>query len=139
MKDFSKLTIEDFKEFPIWTWADDENEDLVISITDEIQPEDHDSIFVLSDFNFKDGSNRQGYIGIRNYDRQVYILALADDIGDFIQIPLQPKLRNLFDSEKFEVTFEKKMNEIFPIKYSSIFLPFWDTKFEGQVDNIFTR
>jgi hypothetical protein len=133
MKKISQLTFSDFEDHPIWTWAEDDDEDVVCSIVGEIHKEEHDALFIKSDFIFNDGTTISGFIAVRMQDQHVYLVALATSWGRLLDIPINPALRPLIKMKELEDAFNKNRTEIFPIHYSTEYLPSFETRYEGSI------
>lgn len=133
MKIVSELTYSDFITNPVWTWDEDDS-NAVIPLIGEIKPDNHNAIFVSSQFFLGDGSNAQGFVAIRMSDQKVYSIALADKRGDLFDLPLNPLFRDTIDLDQFAKKISKDISDIFPLNYSTISLSFWGGKLEGRID-----
>jgi hypothetical protein len=133
MKKFSRITLKDFHSSPIWTWAEDDDEEMVCTLDQDFIPEEHDAVFVLSEFRLHDKTRYEGYVGIRMRDYAVYMIAIADRDDHFISISLHPDLINLIDVKKIEQKLKKRAKDIFPIRYSTIYLAFIESQKSGEI------
>jgi hypothetical protein len=133
MKKLSQLTIQDFESHPIWTWADEDTEDMV-------RPADTDydeinSIFVLSDFWFNNGTHASGFMAVLMRNQQPYLAAINGDAGSFFDLPLNPKRMGLANTDQLEERLNLRKEEIFPIKFCTHFLPFVGDQLRGEIEN----
>jgi hypothetical protein len=118
LKPISELNIHDFKTHPVWTWAEEEDERLVKPLKDV--NEEHDALFIVTNFILSDGSEIQGFIAVRSQDFSVYSVSLVGKNNRLFDIPLQLKLRRLIDAHKIEEELSKKIKDIFPIRYEAL-------------------
>ena len=133
LKPISELNIDDFITHPVWTWAEEEDERLVKPLEDI--NEEHDALFILSNFILSDGSRIPGFIAVRAPDFSLYSVALAGKNNRFFDIPLQLELRRLIDAHKIEEELDKGMKDIFPIRYEASLTPY--KSLTGYIDNLF--
>ena len=133
LKPISELNIDDFITYPVWTWAEEEDERLVKPLEDI--NEEHDALFILSNFILRDGSKILGFIAVRAHDFSLYSVALAGKNNRFFDIPLQLELRRLIDAHKIEEELDKGMKDIFPIRYEASLTPY--KSLTGYIENLF--
>lgn len=133
-KPISELKIDDFLAHPVWTWADEEDERLVEPLEDI--NEEHDALFILSNFILSDGSMIPGFIAVWEHDFSLYSVALAGKNNRLFDIPLQLELRSLIDVEEIEEELDKKFIDIFPIRYEASFRP--DKSLTGYIEDFLT-
>jgi hypothetical protein len=130
-KPISELSIDDFLTHPIWTWADEDDESLVIPLEDINQ--DHDTLFILANFILGDGTKIPGFIAVRANNFSLYLMALAGKNNRLFDIPLQLQLRKLIDIDKIQAELNKEAKDIFPIRYETTYPP--DKRMTGYVEN----
>jgi hypothetical protein len=133
LKPISELNIDDFITYPVWTWTEEEDERLVKPLKDI--NEEHDSLFIVTNFILSDGSKIPGFIAVRAHDFSLYSVALAGKNNRFFDIPLQLELRRLIDAHKIEEELDKGMKDIFPIRYEASLTPY--KSLTGYIDNLF--
>jgi hypothetical protein len=133
LKPISELNIDDFITHPVWTWAEEEDERLVKPLEDI--NEEHDALFISSNFILSDGSKIPGFIAVRSQDFSVYSVSLVGKNNRLFDIPLQLKLRRLIDAHKIEEELDKGMKDIFPIRYKASLTP--DKSLTGYIENLF--
>jgi hypothetical protein len=134
LKPISELNIDDFITHPVWTWAEEEDERLVKPLKDI--NEEHDALFIVTNFILSDGSKIQGFIAVRARDFSLYSVALAGKNNRLFDIPLQLELRRLTDAHKIEEELDRGMRDIFPIRYEASPTP--DKRLIGYIENLFT-
>jgi hypothetical protein len=133
MKKLSQLTIQDFESNPIWTWADEDMEDMV-------RPADTDnkevnSIFVLSDFWFNNGTHASGFMAVLMRNQQPYLAAINGGSGSFFDLSLNHHRKSLVDINQLEEKFNLRIEDIFPIKFCTLYLPFMGDRLRGEIEN----
>jgi len=134
MKKVSRLTIKDFESHPVWTWADEAEEDMVR--TADLDSEEVDSIFVLSDFWFNNGTHASGFVAVITRNKQPYLAAINGDTGSFFDLPLNPHRKGLANIDQLEEKFNLRIEEIFPIKFCTQYLPFIGDRLRGEIENL---
>lgn len=132
MKRLNQLTIQDFESHPIWTWSGEDAEDLVRpAYTDN---EELNSIFILSDFWFNNGTHASGFMAIIMRNQQPYLAAINGDSGSFFDLSLNSHLKGRVHIDQLEEKFNLRMEEIFPIKFCTHFLPFTGDRLRGEIE-----
>jgi hypothetical protein len=133
LKQISELNIDDFITHPVWTWAEENDERLVKPLKDI--NEDHDALFIVTNFILSDGSKIPGFIAVRARDFSLYSIALTGKNNQLFDIPLQLELRRLINAHKIEEELDKKMIDVFPIRYEASLTS--DKKLTGYIENLF--
>jgi hypothetical protein len=133
MKKLSQLTIQDFESHPIWTWADEDAEDMVRPADTDY--EEINSIFVLSDFWLNNGTHASGFMAVLMRNQQPYLAAINGDAGSFFDLPLNPHQKGRANIDQLEEKFNLRMEEIFPIKFYTHNLPFTGDRLCGEIEN----
>jgi hypothetical protein len=131
MKTLNRLTMKDFKSHPIWTWADEE--DMVRPA--DIDNEEVNSIFVFSDFWFNNGTHASGFMAVLMRNQQPYLAAINGDAGSFFDLSLNPHRKSLVDINQLEKKFNLRIEDIFPIKFCTHYLPFVGDQLRGEIEN----
>ncbi len=125
-KRISDLTFSDFAVHPIWTWAEDnEDESLVVPLDcSGTLPDDEEygNLFVACEFTFHDGTKMPGVLAVSMSNRQVYLLSFPKTDAGFFDFPLQPHLQGLVTREQLATWLRKPLADIFPITYSTPFM-----------------
>jgi hypothetical protein len=133
-KRVSDLDMEDFQNFPIWTWEDDD--EYVIPITNfETIPDDHDAVFVKCEITTRSGIAIIGMVSVRMSDHSVYAISFPDESGKLMDVPLQPLLMELKKSQlnRLRSIMNTKTNELFPLKFQAPFRFSNGTPLEGEI------
>lgn len=135
-KALSALTIDDFSSGSIWTWADDDDNNVKCIRYQDSLPEEYDALFIGCDFILNDGSHMRGVVFVRISDHQIYSLAMPLENGKLIDIPLQSPLKGLqqIQSEKVVSSLQKPIDEIFPITFVSPFVFSDGVQLEGVIN-----
>lgn len=118
-KTINELSINDFKKFPIWTWAEEDDESLVVPWAHQDLLEDHDAFFVLAKFLLKDKTHRDGFIAVRTSDLFVYLISISNEKGDLKDFSLRVDLDFLKNRESIAKHLKKQLDDIFPLRYYS--------------------
>lgn len=117
----SQLGLKHFQIYPVWTWADSDDESLVkpIQITDSKLAKEHSSLFAKADIAFSDNQVVLGYISIRNSDQFVFSLTIFIDSEEF---ELHQILHEDFAEElnRLEQYLKCDRLQILPISYRAI-------------------
>ncbi len=123
-KKICQLRMSDFKTNPIWSWAeDDDDESLVVPLeTSCTLPDDHDAIFVASDLVFNDGTRTLGTVSVRMSDHQLYSVSFEQANGELLHYPLRPDLQDLREQMDLAYLLKKEKMNIFPIRYETQFI-----------------
>jgi len=117
------LTYSDIGTHPVWTWADDEDESLVLPVEQYVPlPEDHDALFVACVFDLHDGTHISGVLAVSPIRRWVYLLDFPKSEGGFLHFSLHPELRNLVTREQLATWLQKSLDDIFLIRYHTPFV-----------------
>lgn len=116
-KAVDKLSIYDFYEFPVWTWAEEDDESMVVPWESQDSFENHDAFFVMAVFLLNDGTQSKGFIGVRAKDFYVYLISISDENGKLKDLSLQEELTPLQGKEIIAKHFNKPMEAIFPMQY----------------------
>lgn len=116
-KAVDKLSIYDFYEFPVWTWAEEDDESMVVPWESQDSFENHDAFFVMAVFFLNDGTQSKGFIGVRAKDFYVYLISISDENGNLKDLSLQEELTPLQGKEIIAKHLNKPMEAIFPMKY----------------------
>ncbi|MEW6179164.1 MAG: hypothetical protein AB1522_04475 [Chloroflexota bacterium] len=119
LKRIFELTIEDFKAFPVWTWAEEDDESLVIPWQQPNAIENHDAFFVMATLHLRDHSQIEGMIAVRTSDLSVYSIAISNEKGDLIDFPLQGQTFSLKGKKKLAKYLNRALGEVFPLSYES--------------------
>jgi hypothetical protein len=133
-KRVSDLNIEDFKDFPIWTWEDDD--EYVIPIIEiETIPDDYNAVFVRCEITTHSDKSTIGVVSVRMSDHSIYVISFTDEKGKLLDIPLQPMLadRKIFQLNRLSNIMNKKTKEIFPLKFQTHFKFSDGTSLRGEI------
>ena len=135
-KSVSKLTLDDFTDYPVWTWAeDDKDESLVMPlIYSGSLPEDCDALFVACKFLLADGTESAGVVSVRMHDRSVYLISFPEAGGKFFDFPLRSPLKNSITREQLAVKLGKSLDCVFPIAYTTPYVFSNGQPFVGQIE-----
>lgn len=90
---------------------------------------------MLSELRFNNGQQALGFIAVSEPDDQVYLVAIADNSGSFIDLPLNRYLHNLVNIRRLEKEFNVSLDNIFPIEYSTMDYPILGRQYNGMVEN----
>jgi hypothetical protein len=123
-KSVDELTFDDFIVHPIWTWAEDDEDESLVTPLDYpgVLPEDHDALFVICEIFLRDGTEITGVISIRTGDRFVYLISFPEAGGRFFDFPLQPQLEGIVTREQLAIHLRKPSSYIFPIRYNTPYM-----------------
>jgi hypothetical protein len=120
LKNAGELKFDDFAIHPIWTWAEnDEDESSVMPLDyPGALPEDHDALFVGCEFLLSDGTKIAGAISIRMSNHSVYLISFPKADGRFFDFPLHPQLTTV-TREQLAIQLGKRVEHVFPIRYNT--------------------
>lgn len=118
-KSINELSIKDFNEFPIWTWAEENDESLVVPWTNQDAFEDHDAFFVLAKFLLRDKTQKDGFIAVRTSDLFVYLISISNERGELKDFSLRFAPDLLTNRESIAKHLNKQSDFIFPLRYFS--------------------
>ncbi len=115
------LNFADFIAHPIWSWADQLEEDLVyfIDYPGSLPEEDHDALFVACQFILHDGTPIIGVVAVRVRDHAVYLLRFPKADGKFFNFSMQTRPKGLVTPEQLAAFLGKAIDDIFPIAYNT--------------------
>lgn len=117
-KSVSKLTISDFEDYPIWTWVDDDGDEVTPVQDKLINPDEFDAVFVSCKMTFQDGTIIKGAVAVHVGNEAIYLVDFPYKNNEFISVPLQPTLTSYKDSQlkKLCKFYSKELSLIFPLK-----------------------
>jgi hypothetical protein len=116
MKKVFDLVLQDFKNSPVWTWAEDVDEAFVIPIGLQNSIDDLDALFIYSVFDLYDNSQLEGFIAIRVPDLSVYSIGISNNDGLLMDYSLVPSLQ-LIKKEDIAAHIGKTTEAVFPLRY----------------------
>lgn len=117
-KSVSKLTISDFKDYPIWTWVDDDGDEVAPVQDKLISPDEFDAVFVRCKMTFQDGTIIEGAVAVHVRNEAIYLVDFPYKNNEFISVPLQPTLMSFKEAQlkKLCEYYSKELSHIFPLK-----------------------
>ncbi|MEW5956351.1 MAG: hypothetical protein AB1801_01410 [Chloroflexota bacterium] len=135
IKRVSDLRPGDFRRYPIWSWYEDdwdESRVIPVEITHPLDEEEYTAFFILCEFVLNDGTKIQGDISISLNNRFIYHLEFFKGNEKFgFSGKLHPKFGNL---EQLSNWLKKSVDEITPLKYSTLYFFKDGTPIKGEID-----
>ncbi len=117
-----ELTIDDFTQFPIWTWADEDEDTVIPEDTQEVLPdEDNSALFVHSELRLNDGTSMVGILSVATSNHWVYVIEFVQTDGKLLSLSLQPQLAGFSEREQVASHLGNTTEQVFPIKYRTPF------------------
>jgi hypothetical protein len=123
-KSVGELKYSDFIANPVWGWADEKDESLVEPVLCAgtlPAADEHDNLLVASTFRLGDGTEVAGAVAVRMTDSAVYLVSIALERDEFLDIPLQPELR-AETVRSLSSTLGRPASAIFPIQFTTAFV-----------------
>ncbi len=116
MKKVFDLELQDFKDSPVWAWAKDVDEALVVPISLQNSIDDLDALFIYSVFYLHDNSQFEGFIAIRVPDLSVYSIGISNKDGLLMDYSLVPSIQ-LIKKGDIAAHIGETTEEVFPLRY----------------------
>lgn len=129
------MKLDDFLSCPMWTWEDDDGE-YVIPLANLVTiPDDYDGIFVRCDIFIRSEAPIAGMVSIRLRDQKVYLISFPDELGNLIDVPLQPALaeQKTLQINKVCLALRLETNQLFPLKFSTSLKLSDGSLFQGEI------
>lgn len=139
IKHADELTIEDFRQYPIWGWLDEDGDNPnKISISPSKLDEvlggiDRDILFFHCKYYLNDGSRFEGYIGIVLSQRRPFTIAIAQ-LDKLESFSLSMILRKEFSAEDFAHQLGRNVDQVFPLLFSTEFKYLDGMNIEGSIE-----
>lgn len=122
-----------FERYPVWSWADNDDESLVSPTDQSMVPMIRDSLFLRATVCLGNGRNCRGSISVRCSDWSVYEVCvfIGNEEFSFHQILHDDQDREL---SRMALYLKIDQRELFPLIYSADFVnPFSNAKLQGMV------
>ncbi len=94
MKKIFELEEFDYHQHPVWTWCEDDEDNVEPVEYNPYLPEDHDALFIFAGLVFQDGMRTNGVISVRLSNRKVYLLSFFKKRKERITFRFQPRLNS---------------------------------------------
>lgn len=136
LKTGSELTYTDFKTHPIWTFYDDDGDDVVPVeypgwATEAIGGE---GMFVACEYTLNDGTKLSGVVLINIYTNLPYRFEFRNNDSTLIGFPVKTVLENKGTRKQLAKFLGKSIAEVFPIHYATPFILENGILLEGKHD-----
>jgi len=132
-KDMFYMEEADFKEHPVWSWWDDDSNDVEPVEYQPHLPEDHDALFIYSSVIFNDGLPGNIVLSVRPVDQKIYLITFFNDEGEKMQFSFQKALFSLSQKRKLQSFIGKDVFDIFPIRFTTPFMFADGNRLEGEI------
>ena len=131
-----QLRISDFYAHPIWGFKDDDG--------DEVMPVDYpghliwsnggESLFVLCRYVLNNDEAIDGVIGVRMTNQSLYLLKFPAPDGSLFYFPVNSPLEGTVTPAQLAAQLNRKLEEIFPIRFHTQFIFEDGKRLVGQYD-----
>lgn len=113
------LTKWDFDTYPVWTWHDVEEDDMIPMDCDGLFKSAQDAIFAASTFTLNDGSSIPGVVGLRATTRELFLIEFFKPNGYPMVCSVLPEAQDRFPINELEMLFGANRTDIFPLTYTT--------------------
>jgi hypothetical protein len=133
LRKVSELTAESFIEYPVWTWAEEDDESLVQPVLKHNPlPEDHDALFVVAQLTLANGRFLSGNVSVRCSDRKVYLVQVNVGTSSVV-LPLFNRSGLTEGIRKLAEAVKLSEDQVLPLQYATDFHFSWEAPICGEV------